>query len=272
MPNQEHIQLGDVQETLLLPLWGRAVETQKGHPLLIDNTAVNIINSIDYNFSHIAKNMNELSRLAWIARSLYFDCKIRDFLVKNPNSTVINVGCGFDTTFDRTDNGQVEWYDLDVEAVINLRKKFIKETPRRTFLPYSVFDTNWYQNIKNKENVLIMMAGVIYYFTEIEVKSLFQDFNSHFQKCEAIFDYSSPLGVKVANKKVIDDGGMDKSAYLSWGVKNINDIYKWDLQISILDNRPMFKGFKSKLDFQSKIGTWISDKLAIMSLAHIKLS
>jgi O-methyltransferase involved in polyketide biosynthesis len=268
---KEKIQLEDVQETLLLPLWGRAVETKKAHPLLTDNTAVNIVKSIDYDFSHIAENINELSRLAWIARSLYFDRKIQDFLAKNPNGTVINVGCGFDTTFDRIDNHQVEWYDLDVENVIALRKKFIKETEQRFFLPYSVFDKAWYQHIKNKKNVLIMMAGVIYYFNETEVKGLFQDFSDHFMNCEAMFDYSSPLGVKVANKKVIDDGGMDKSAYLSWGIKNIKDICKWDPQIRILENRSMFKGFKRKLGFQAKIGTLISDKLEIMSLTHIKL-
>ena len=31
------------QKTLLLPLWGRAVETLKKEPLLVDNTAVKIV-------------------------------------------------------------------------------------------------------------------------------------------------------------------------------------------------------------------------------------
>ncbi len=34
--NKDKMTLGDVQETLLLPLWGRAVETQKTNPTLID--------------------------------------------------------------------------------------------------------------------------------------------------------------------------------------------------------------------------------------------
>ena len=36
------IDLGNVQLTLLLPLWGRAVETQKRYLLLIDKTASEI--------------------------------------------------------------------------------------------------------------------------------------------------------------------------------------------------------------------------------------
>jgi len=45
------INLGSVQETLLLPLWGRAIETQKQKPLLVDSKAVSIINSIPYDFT-----------------------------------------------------------------------------------------------------------------------------------------------------------------------------------------------------------------------------
>jgi O-methyltransferase involved in polyketide biosynthesis len=43
MENPKTINLGSVQETLLLPLWGRAVETQKKNPRLIDQKAVSII-------------------------------------------------------------------------------------------------------------------------------------------------------------------------------------------------------------------------------------
>jgi O-methyltransferase involved in polyketide biosynthesis len=51
------VELGDVQKTLLLPLWGRSVETQKQNPLLQDNTAVKIIENIHYDFFLIASNI-----------------------------------------------------------------------------------------------------------------------------------------------------------------------------------------------------------------------
>ncbi len=43
MDNKNKINLGSVQETLLLPLWGRAIETKKEKPLLIYDRAVSII-------------------------------------------------------------------------------------------------------------------------------------------------------------------------------------------------------------------------------------
>ncbi|HLF36115.1 MAG TPA: hypothetical protein VI583_17860, partial [Cyclobacteriaceae bacterium] len=67
------LNLGHVQETLLLPLWGRAVESRKEKPLLIDAKAVEIVNSIDYDFSVMTKNISQVTRLAWIGRSLVID-------------------------------------------------------------------------------------------------------------------------------------------------------------------------------------------------------
>lgn len=57
MVDKNKIKLGSVQETLLLPLWGRVIETQKKKPLLVDDKAVSIINSIPYDFTTISKNL-----------------------------------------------------------------------------------------------------------------------------------------------------------------------------------------------------------------------
>ncbi|PIE71736.1 MAG: methyltransferase, partial [Deltaproteobacteria bacterium] len=40
------VKKNSIEETLLLPLWGRAYETQKAHPRLIDEKAVEIISAI----------------------------------------------------------------------------------------------------------------------------------------------------------------------------------------------------------------------------------
>ena len=105
MENSNEINLGSVQKTLLLPLWGRAIETQKPTPLLVDRKAVSIISNIPYDFTVIAKNVPPISRISWIARSIYFDKKIKEFIDIFPEATIVNIGCGLDTTFDRMDNG-----------------------------------------------------------------------------------------------------------------------------------------------------------------------
>ena len=112
MESKIKIDLDNVQETLLLPLWGRATESQKEKPKLVDSKAVEIVNKIDYDFSTIAKNISWVSQLSWVARSLHVDKVIHNFISLHPNGTIVNIGCGFDTTFERIDNGKITFYDL----------------------------------------------------------------------------------------------------------------------------------------------------------------
>lgn len=266
------IELGSVQETLLLPLWGRAVETQKKNPVLLDEKAVSIIKSIPYDFTLIAKNISKISQASWIARSIYFDGRIKEFITRHPDATIVNIGCGLDTTFERIDNGKIHWIDLDLPDTIALRKKYIAETDRRKMVSKSVFDTSWYKGIEKRRKLMLLIAGVIYYFDEPEVKQLFDDVHNFIPGTEILFDYSSKTGIKMANKKVIDKGGIDKSAYLRWGIDNIYEIEKWNSAIKVISTMPMFKEHKKKYPVLKRAGMNLSDTLKIMSLAHIKIN
>ena len=93
MSEKVAVDLGNVQKTLFLPLWGRAFETGKPHPLLVDKTAVRIIDEVDYDFARMAAGLNELSKIAWIMRSVHIDCVVKAFLAKYPHATIVNIGC-----------------------------------------------------------------------------------------------------------------------------------------------------------------------------------
>ena len=272
MGDSSKIQLGSVQKTLLLPLWGRAIETQKQKPLLIDNKAVSVINSIPYDFTVISKNINKFIQFGWIARSLYFDEEIRAFTELYPEATIVNIGCGLDTTFDRVDNGKIQWIDLDLPDTIDLRKKYIPESDRRHFISKSVFDSSWYDSIENKSNVMFLIAGVLHYFNEFDVKRLFNDFHTFLPGVEIVFDYASKLGMKISNKRVLEKGGMDKSAYIIWGIDNVLEIEKWDSNIKVMSSMPMYHDHKKNYSIMERIGMNIADALKIMSLAHIRIN
>lgn len=117
--------------------------------------------------------------------------------------------------------------------------------------------------------MLIVLAGVIYFFEEEEVKSLFEAFRHNFKKSTVIFDYSSVRGMEIANRKVIAEGGMDRDAYLKWGIDNIRELEKWNSGITVNENMKMFKEHRKKYPAGKRIGMWISDALSVMSLAEI---
>lgn len=261
--------LGYVQKTLFLPLWGRAEETKKKQPLLVDEKAVKIIQQVDFDFSKITQNIDEISQIAWIKRSLFCDQVIKQFLDKYPDGTIVNIGSGLDSTFERTDNGKLKWYDLDLPDVIDLRSQFFEENERRKFISASFLENEWLDEIEYKGNVLFIAAGVFYYFEEQQIKEFLIRLLDRYPNSELIFDVCSPIGVRVANKKVVESSGLDERSNLIWGLEKDEDLLSWDNRIQIIDRyfyfRKHVKGWRNNM-----IGKF-SDFMRIQYMIHLKL-
>ena len=99
MTNQTDVQLGGVAETLLIPLYFRAKETQRPDALVRDEQAVALVKQLDYDFSKI--KLREHDKVAIILRLREFDRFARDFLNQCPDAVVVHIGCGLDTRFQR---------------------------------------------------------------------------------------------------------------------------------------------------------------------------
>ncbi len=265
------IELKNVQETLLLPLWGRAVESQKSNPMLIDNKAVEIINAIDYDFSKIASNTHNLSQLSWIGRALITDKVIREFIERFPEGLIVDIGCGMDTNYERLGKVSVKWFDIDLPEVIDLRKKFFNETPNRKFIPCSILDYTWRQQVPSRTPVLFIAAGVLYYFDEKEVKDFFIRMAEDYHGTEFLFDVASPAGIRAANRMVISNTGMSEDSLLKWGLKRLKDLETWDRDIKIIRKYSFFKDLRKNLSFRNSMGTYLSDFLKIMYMVHLKI-
>ncbi len=136
--------LGPVQETLLIPLLARARETERRRGLLRDPRAVELVRRLDYDF---AKWEGGRSLKGAMLRARMFDRYVEDFLAAHPRGTVVEIGCGLDTRFDRVDNGRVRWFDLDLPDAIALRRRFFDDGPRRTMVAASVLDTAWMDTV-----------------------------------------------------------------------------------------------------------------------------
>ena len=269
MAEKVYMDLGDVQKTLFLPLWGRAVETQKENPLLRDPKAVEVVNAVDLDLAQLYEKLDDLSQIAWIKRSLIADQMIGRFLQKHPGGTVVNLGCGLDTTFDRVDNGQVRWFDLDLADVISLRRRFIQESDHRTFLASSFLDEDWFTEIPKDQPVFFLAAGVFYYFKAEEIETFFLRLMDGFPGCELLFDVSSPAGVKIANQKVIENSGLDERSYLTWGLVDKKDVLAWDPGLKLIGEYHYYRNMK--LSLRNFLMGKLSDFLGIQYMLHLQL-
>lgn len=264
------IQLGHVQKTLFMPLWARAKETQKEEPLLIDRKAVEIINSTDYDFSLLEQSIEELSVISWISRCRLYDEIINKFIIANPDGSIVDIGCGMDTYYERAINSSVQWYELDLPDVIELRKHFFQETEKRKFIASSFLDAHWFNKVVSKQKVLFISAGVFPYFEEKEIKPFFKSLVDTFSDCEILFDVTSSHGVRAANR-IIKKTGLGIDAFMKWPLGNANKILKWDTRLQLINTYYTYKQKNLKLNLKNRILGVISDFLNIQYVLHLKL-
>lgn len=265
------VELGDVQKTLMLPLWGRAVESAGKCPLLVDRDAVAIMGSVDYDFGEMARGLNRLTQKAWIMRSICVDEAVRDFIRKYPHGTVVNLGCGLDTTFGRVDNGKLMWYDLDLPDVIDLRRKFIGEGERRRFVAASFLDAGWMDSIRAESNVLFIAAGLFYYFDERQVRDYMVRQADRFPGSELMMDVASPAGVKAANRLVIERSGLGDKSFLKWGLDDPKALLSWDKRFRILGTYSYFTKLGVRMDLRTRLYGMISDFMRIQYMIRLRL-
>jgi O-methyltransferase involved in polyketide biosynthesis len=167
MENKHQVRLGAVQETLFIPLAARARETQRKHPVLRDPKAVEMVRSIDYD---AAKYGRGAGGLVTVLRTAIIDFWVRSFLAAHPAGTVVEIGTGLNTRFERVDNGQVHWFDLDLPDTIDLRRAFFTDTSRRRMVAASVLDEDWLPVVAQSRGPYFFVAdGVLAYLTEEQV-------------------------------------------------------------------------------------------------------
>ncbi|MFN7992156.1 MAG: class I SAM-dependent methyltransferase [Bryobacteraceae bacterium] len=228
--------------------------------------------TINYDFSTIARNIRFITQLAWIARSLQVDRTVTTFLASHPQAAVVNLGCGLDTTFDRVDDGHVRWYDLDLPTVIDLRAKYIPDRDRSTTLPFDMFDTAWRDRIDSRRATLFLASGLFYYFEAPQVRRFVVDLAKSFPGAELLFDACSSIGLRVANRKVIKAGGMDRSALLKWSIRNGRGLEEWDRRITVVADYPVFSGLKPGFTVKERLGAALSDAVRAMSMVHVRFA
>src|SRR5258708_18512380 len=165
----EKARLGAVQETLFIPLAARARAAQRRRPALRDPKAVEIAGSVESD----AKYGRGAGGSVTVLRTVLMDTWVRDFLARNPAGTVVEIGTGLNSRFERVDNGLVHWIDLDLPDAIELRRKFFADTDRRRMVAASVLDEEWLPIVADSPGPYFFVTdGVLVYLTEEQVSTL----------------------------------------------------------------------------------------------------
>jgi len=253
----------DVSNTALVTLACHIQDTRRRHPILNDRSSLKALEYLNTNLGEesrkvlnkkVRKNLEKHTAI----RAKQYDSYARNFLDKNPDATIINIGCGLDHRFERIDNGLCTFWDLDLPDIMQLKSRIFPPEERYRQLSQSVFETNWMDKVGDKPT-LLLAEGVFMYCDEMDIKWLFTEIHHKLGGAEFVFEVFSSKWLRGWKKKMVDfklrkQLKFGKDAGFRFGIEDSEAIEKWSLDYNFIGDWSYFDVIRPKTrDFLRKI-------------------
>lgn len=270
-----HIEKNTVQETLIIPLFGRLVCSEHFPELFSYPEAKRICDSLDYDFAEKRKKMESAAGLFGaleVAQRQYdLRCEIEAYLKDHPKAAVVNLGCGLDDTFSKVDNGQCKGYNLDFADVIRVRNELLPAGEREINLACDLNDYSWMDEIDATDGAVFFAAGVFYYFKTANVQMLFAAMAERFPGGVLAFDSCNERGAKLMRKTWLKEAGItDVSAFFS--LEDESELNAWSHRFASVTAKSYMRGYR---DIYTNVGVFhklmirFCDSLVKMKIVRI---
>ena len=245
------IEKNTVQETLIIPLYARKMCSELYPTLYRDETALDLMRAVDYDFSALQRKSRSLMQrfgfLEVAMRQNDLAYEVRDYLKTHPNAAVVNLGCGLDSTGRTCDNGSCKLYNLDFPDVIAVRNRLIPAGAREENIPCDLNDTAWFSQIDASGGAVFFAAGVFYYFLKTQVKSLVCAMADAFPGAVLVFDAANEKAVRLMLKTWLKDAEIqDVGTYFAVSDAE-SELGSWDDRLHV-SSRGYMLGYNSLKD------------------------
>lgn len=242
-----HIEKNTVQETLVIPLYGRKVCSERFPQLFSDPEAERLCAMLDYDFAEKGKKMESAAGLFGaleVAQRQYdIGCEVKAYLQSHSKAAVVNLGCGLDDTFHKCDNGICKGYNIDMPDVIAVRNELIPAGDREKNLGFDLNDDAWMAEIDASEGAVFYATGVFYYFKTKDVKALFQKMARHFPGAVLAFDACNWRGAKLMTRTWLKEAGIaNVDAYFS--LEDAAALKAWSDNFDSVTSKSYMRGYR----------------------------
>jgi len=209
--------LTGVSETALMTLAVRAAEAKRPDSILEDPMAIQLVESIDYDFAKFGFTRRQDMAL----RALVFDKHTRRYLLDHPEATVVALAEGLQTSFFRLDAGgpsdgsgvsgpsdapgtggrqRFRWLTVDLPAMIALRRKLLPASARVQMCAQSALDFSWMDQVDTDHGVFITAEGLLMYLQPDEALALITECAARFPGGQMMFDLP-PSGLAALTRR-----------------------------------------------------------------------
>ncbi len=249
-----HIKENSIRETLVIPLFGRLVCSERFPQLFSDPSAKRICDALDYDFAGKRKKMESpaglFGALEVAQRQYDLRCEVETYLKEHPKAAVVNLGCGLDDTFSRADNGLSRGYNLDFPDVIAIRNELLPASEREKNIACDLNDPAWMDAVDASDGAVFFAAGVFYYFRTEDVKKLFDAMAERFPGAVLAFDSCNERGARLMRRTWLKEAGIaDVSAYFS--LEDEKELTAWSGRFASVTAKSYMRGYR---DIYGEVG------------------
>lgn len=251
---QEEKFLEGVSETLLIPLYGRALETERHDGFIQDPKAVEIVSKIRKELPTLKLTCSPQLQLGLCIRTQILDERVREFLNTYPDANIVNLGAGLCTRFTRFNNGEHRWTEVDLPQVKKLWHQIYEESENHRFIEGSVTETDWFDEIvtNSDSKTLFIAEGLLMYFPESVVSSIISNIGKRFPGSEILFDVVGIPEFMTSYSDWIFPDLKQSGTKFSWG-GNTNTSFEHRDDLSVVGTWPFFERQKTRWKQTTKL-------------------
>lgn len=192
--------LTGVSETALMTLLVRANEARRPDSIIDDPMAIELADSIDYDFAKFGFTRRQDMAL----RALAYDRATRRYLVDHPEATVVALAEGLQTSFYRLDaarfGDEFRWFTVDLPPMIELRRKLLPASDRVRMCAQSALDFSWMDGVETRHGVFVTAEGLLMYLQPDEALALITECANRFPGGQVMFDLP-PTGLAALHRR-----------------------------------------------------------------------
>ena len=239
--------LTGVAETLLITLAARALGSAAHWvPGFADPTAEALCRRFEVDLARYAAHRPTVRGI--LLRGAWYDGRCADFLRRFPDGTVLNIGTGLNTAYERVaalvPGRTWRWIDSDLAPVMTLRRQVFEDDDRRSSLVLDATDTAAIGQILAgiAGPLLVLVEGVLMFLPPPAVQALFAGLADR-PGTEVVFDWCSPAMMRRSRKHPALARRRDTSVVFQWSLRRPSDITGYDPRWRIVakTNAPMVR-------------------------------
>ncbi len=233
--------LSPLEQTALLTQYARALDNRCSRPILGDGLADETVGKIHYDFTALGVVTSVVCQTALRAKML--DDRVRTFTSEHPDAVVVDLGAGLDSgPFRVKPAATVDWYSVDLPAVIAMRDQLLPSSNQAHSVAASVADPTWADAIPADRPAMVIADGLFAFLSEEVIVGVFRGITEHFGSGQLAFnDYGgigwfSRVAVKLAPQQMFSQVGSQ------WGYAGFKDARvpeTWNPRLTLIEETSM---------------------------------